>query len=114
MAEKAGNVSCEGCGIVPALGLQMGPLRVQKLFFWLTASQVTLQSTALSVVFRNGCTCSVFRTSHVSLPTSAVNAPSLAHICRDAPLSYLDGFAREGLSNIYHDPILGPQCLSEL
>ena len=62
-----------------------------------------------------------FRKSHVSLSTSAVNAPSLAHICGDVALPYLNGFAqrmlltkkdhqervtREGLANIYFDPIL--------
>ena len=63
--------------------------------------------------------------SENSLPTSAVNVPSLAHICGDIALSHLDGFAqrmffsqktedhresvaREGfLSNIYYDPLLG-------
>ena len=30
-------------------------------------------------------------------PTSAVNAPSLTHICGDVPLSYLDGFAQRML-----------------
>ena len=35
-----------------------------------------------------------FRKSHVSLPTSAVNAPSLARICGGQALSFLDGFAQ--------------------
>ena len=71
-----------------------------------------------------------FRQSHVSLPTSAVKAPSLANICGDVALPYLHGFAqrmllskwftkkrvtREGLANICHDPsYFGPQGLSVL
>ena len=38
-----------------------------------------------------------FRKSHVSLPTSAVNAPSLAHIRGDVALSYLNGLAQRML-----------------
>ena len=38
-----------------------------------------------------------FRKSHGSVPTSAVNAPSLRHICGDVALSYLDGFAQRML-----------------
>ena len=37
-----------------------------------------------------------FRKSHVSLPTSAVSAPSLAY-CGDVALSHLDGFAQRML-----------------
>ena len=63
-----------------------------------------------------------FRKSHVSLPTSAVSAPSWAHIRGYVALSCLDGFAqrmllskkdhqervtKEGLSNVYYDPLLG-------
>ena len=62
-----------------------------------------------------------FTESHDSLPTSPFNSPSLAHVCGDVALSYLDGFAQrmllskkehhsanhEGLSNIYSDPLLG-------
>ena len=63
-----------------------------------------------------------FRQAHVSLPTSGVNAPSLAHICGDVAFSHLDGLAqrlltseqdhlkrvtREGSANIHYDRILG-------
>ena len=56
------------------------------------------------------------------MPTSAVNSPSLAHICGDVAASYLDGFAQrmllskkdhqervthEGLCNMCYDPVLG-------
>ena len=63
-----------------------------------------------------------FRKSYVSLPTSAVNAPSVPQICWDEALSNLDGFAqrmllstkdhqgrvtREDWANMYCDPLLG-------
>ena len=63
-----------------------------------------------------------FRKSHVSWPTSAVNALSLPDICGDVALPNLNGFAqstllskedhqarvtREGLSSSYCDPHLG-------
>ena len=38
-----------------------------------------------------------FRTSHVSLPTSAVNAPSLAHVCGYITLSCVDAIAQRML-----------------
>ena len=64
-----------------------------------------------------------FRKSHVSLPTSAVNAPSLAHICGDVALFLIWTVLRSaccsqkriiknaslvrGSANIYFDPLLG-------
>ena len=49
-----------------------------------------------------------FRKPLVSLPASAVNAPSLAHICGDGAPSYLDQdrVTFEGLANIYYDLVM--------
>ena len=63
----------------------LSKLLAGKVYDYLAFSSVSLVATGALAPFRK---------SHVSLPTSAVDAPGLANVCGDVPLPYLDGFAQ--------------------
>ena len=92
-----GRVSLQDCGILSICSSVQERLRwARELFRSSPLARFAIIWGSPRYRRLPGCICTAQK-APVSSPTSAINAPSLAHICGDVALSCLDGFTKRML-----------------